>query len=113
MASMKKEADAGQVSEMMASFVMTMSSCAHSLPATQVYGYDTMIVKIPGKSPSKSLGIFVWFSTFSHLSCLLEQARLHQVWEIRDGLGLQGRIGRLPMQIILSGMPRLPVGHHV
>lgn len=47
--SLLAECNSGKVSEMMASFSMTFISALHTLPATQTYGYDIMILKMPGK----------------------------------------------------------------
>ena len=63
-------------SPMLASFVASVMNVAHSLPATQMYGFDNMLFKMPGRA-AESMGDHGWvciagkfFLAFLALTCL-------------------------------------------
>jgi hypothetical protein len=47
-------------SRMLASFLVTTLNAVHSLPATQMYGFDNMIFRMPGKMAQANVGNAGW-----------------------------------------------------
>ena len=56
---LEEECNKPVASDALASFFMSLVSVAHTLPATQDYGFDNMIVKMPGRA---GVGIDGWFA---------------------------------------------------
>lgn len=124
--SLEKEVMSGKISEALASFGMAVISAVHTFASTQQYGFDIMIMKMPGKKHLCSISflvslflyhfspiIFFFAKTYLVFSC--KQVRLLQVLEKMDGLPSQARIGSLPMHrhpSLCFGIPIHPLDPH-